>query len=821
MLSEQRRAWVLPVAKIRVWLRAVTARLRGPGGGGLIVVATFGQGVALACYLLAQWDLAALLRDRADDAFYYFQIARNLAAGEFSTFDGGITRTNGYHPLWLLLITPMYWVFDERAALFAIKVFEILLIAGGAALIAAAARLARLPWLLFLAVPTVLYQQRGMLLGLEAAAAAAMLGLLVFALVLVARDSRRWTWLLAAIAFALPWVRLELAAVSVMATAALCLLEGTRPRYAGHGILRAARSRPVVPLVAACAGVLLYFAYNALVFGGPVPVSAATKQFWAQQAWVREGGYSLAEQVREFLRTWPFDDELFVVLETCVYLPLVWWLARGSRSPNDRLALVFLAGIFSISAGHAAKFAQSVVTVHPDHVIQPWYVVPAYLMTALLVPVRACVAVLAIRHLVEPRAPRAAGVMRLGVVASAAMFLLVTTDFNRPFRAITGTAGSSVHNWQIVSYTGAQVMNRVLPEGSVIGSRDAGVIGYFSRFPVVNLDGLVNSHEYLRVRRHLYQRPHGLGVPLQQYQVTKFGLTHFANAQPIDHRINGTVFEGVTTSHPTGDGRFREFKLWSAAALDVGVIVAEARAGAFGGDTWLWDQMAPRFDYHRGDVGVLVDDGLAQVIVRNCVTKHLQGKAFGFSFVARDGAPGQVSFRWDNPRKNHLGFCVTVFDLPHDVAHVVTTSAAVGYTVRNLGNSRVKQLVGETGWPIIYSEYDVYLHENTLVYVTERCTAADTDTRFFLHVTPADPSDLPDHRRRQGFENLDFDFSHTGTKQGDWCVVTRALPAYGISRVTTGQFVPGRRRVWGETVDFPLSQRSRGMGAADAGEGGR
>ena len=783
--------------------------LRARAGWGLLLIAIFGQGVALASYMLAQWDLAALLRATPDDAFYYFQIARNLAEGEFSTFDG-ITRTNGYHPLWLLFITPVYWVFDERSALFAVKIFEILLIASGAALIAAAARLAQLPWLLFLAVPTLLYQQRGMLVGLEAAAALAMLGLLVLALVLVARNPRRWTWLLAAVAFALPWVRLELAAVSIMATAALCILDGARPRDAGHGILRAAWSRPVVPLLAACAGVLLYFSYNGLVFGGVVPVSAATKQMWAQRAWARDGGYSLAEQVREFLRTWPFDDELFVALETCVYLPLVWWLARDSRSPNVRLALVFLAGVFSVSAGHAAKFAQSVVTVNPDLGIPPWYFVPAYLMTVLLVPVRACAAVLAIRHVVEPRAPRAARVMRLAVVTSAAVFLLVTTDFNRPFRAITWTAGSSANNWQVASYTGAQVMNRVLPEGSVIGSWDAGVIGYFSRFPVVNLDGLVNSYEYLRVRQRLsHLVPDGRRAILRQHQVTQHGLTHFANLRPVDHRIDGTLFEGVTTSHPTGDGRFREFKLWSAAAPGRERDRRGGARGAFGDGTWFWEQMAPRFDYQQGDVGMLVDDGLAQVIVRNCVAKHLQGKTFGFSFVARDGGPGQVRFRWDNPRKNHLGYCVTVFDLPNDAAHVVTVSAEGGYAARNLGNSRVKQLVGETGWPIAYSEYDVYLRANTLVYITDRCTPTHTDTRFFLHVTPADPSDLPDHSRREGFENLDFDFRHAGTKQGDWCVVTRELPAYGIRRVTTGQFVPGRGRVWGETVDLPVSQRSR------------
>lgn len=42
-----------------------------------------------------------------DDALYYFAIARNLAHGYGMSFDG-IHSTNGMHPLWLLLITPIF-----------------------------------------------------------------------------------------------------------------------------------------------------------------------------------------------------------------------------------------------------------------------------------------------------------------------------------------------------------------------------------------------------------------------------------------------------------------------------------------------------------------------------------------------------------------------------------------------------------------------------------------------------------------------------------------------------------------------------------------
>ncbi len=41
-----------------------------------------------------------------DDAWFYLQIGRNIALGNGSTFDG-MTFTNGYHPLWMALVTAL------------------------------------------------------------------------------------------------------------------------------------------------------------------------------------------------------------------------------------------------------------------------------------------------------------------------------------------------------------------------------------------------------------------------------------------------------------------------------------------------------------------------------------------------------------------------------------------------------------------------------------------------------------------------------------------------------------------------------------------
>ena len=739
-------------------------------------------GAGLAWYTLVHFDLGSLFHRIVDDAFYYFQIARNLAEGEFSTFDGGITRTNGYHPLWLLLITPAYWIFDPRTALFAIRAFEILLIAGGVALIAVAARLARLPWILLLAAPAALYQRQGMLLGLEAAASLAMLGLLVLALVLVARNPPRWTWLLAAVAFALPWVRLELAAVSVTATVMLCAIEWSRQDApfgaAAGGILRAVRSRPFVPLLGACAGFLLYFAYNGLVFGGPVPVSAAVKQFWSQRRWAQEGGYSLAEQVPATLRSWPFDDELLMALEICVYLPLLWWLTRRSRNADERLALVFLAGAFSLAAGHLAKFAQTVLTVHPAAPIQPWYFVPAYLMTALLVPVRAYVAVLVVRRFVAPLSRRAAGFVGAGIVMAGAAFLVATTDFHRPFREVDGAGASSYRVWRVASYAGTQVMNRVLPEGSVIGSRDAGVVGYFSRFPVVNLDGLVNSYEYLRASKESEESRRSFW--------RRFGITHFANVRPFDTREEGVLFNGVTLS----EGEM-EFKLWSAAPTS-------GQAGGTEGGDWFWERISPHFDYRQNDLGTVVEEGMAQVFVRHCDPGELRDRRFWLSWVSGEGGePAGAWYAWDSPRRNHLGLCVTVFEAPNGAVRI---EELLSVSKRGLG-SFVERLVGDRQ-PVIRSNYDVYLSENALVYVADRCSQDDVDRRFFVHVFPADPGFPWNLLRPHGLDNLDFDFRRAGLRSGDWCVAIRPLPDYEIGRIVTGQFVPGQRRFWEGGIDL-------------------
>ena len=75
-------------------------------------------GVSLLWIALTASFRDVILRFVPDDAFYYLEIARRLRTAGRSTFDG-INATNGYHPLWLLFLIPLWaallvWAFYRR-----------------------------------------------------------------------------------------------------------------------------------------------------------------------------------------------------------------------------------------------------------------------------------------------------------------------------------------------------------------------------------------------------------------------------------------------------------------------------------------------------------------------------------------------------------------------------------------------------------------------------------------------------------------------------------------------------------------------------------
>jgi hypothetical protein len=122
-----------------------------------------------------------------DDAYYYFKVAQNISEGHGSTFDG-INRTNGYHPLWMLVCIPIFalarfdlilplrvllLVMSGLSVVTAILLYRLI----GRIFVPAIGALAAVFWVFSYDVLAILYQQ-----GLESGIAAFFIVLLVYKL---------------------------------------------------------------------------------------------------------------------------------------------------------------------------------------------------------------------------------------------------------------------------------------------------------------------------------------------------------------------------------------------------------------------------------------------------------------------------------------------------------------------------------------------------------------------------------------------------------------------------------------------------------------
>ena len=147
------------------------------------------------------------------------------------------------------------------------------------------------------------------------------------------------------------------------------------------------------------------------------------------------------------------------------------------------------------------------------------------------------------------------------------------------------------------------------------------------------------------------------------------------------------------------------------------------------------------------------------------------------------------------------GECIAVVPLPdYPIAALYTGQAGIWekdlYPPANPDTLRAIYAALSTGQPDVDADFALYLQDNRLIYLRETCAAADTMAGFFLHILPADISDLPAERQAAGFANLDFAFDRWGGSFDGKCLAAVPLPDYPISTIRTGQHIPGQGELW-------------------------
>jgi hypothetical protein len=439
---------------------------------------------SLAARLLVSWgDFDTLLAVLADDSFYSLGIARSISRGYGPTFDG-IALTNGFQPLYVLLVVPIYWIWPGNGlvplhlALSIISIFSVgmLVLLWKIVLKLTQSRTAAFATCCIWAfLPVVFFQE---LKGLETSISSFFVTLCTWYVVSIVSKrayspgvavgfgKRELVTLGSFLGLAL-WARVDNVFLLVAILLFLVWIIGKRALVVGA-------------IAGAAYAPWVLWSYS--MFGTVLQVSGEASRFLyhrdrssfvvgvAESIWSL--GVKLAYEIVGHHR--PFATFLLTNLEFSLLVSVAIALLG--------LLLFKRAVAWRAVMGHVQKLVFLFVfagLVFVFYTLYFWridlrYFSPVYLTLAI-----------AIALLVDGISKRKSslGCVLSWLCAFGAVMLLVLNLLS--IRSRTGN--------KALLYNAARWIDENIDKDALIGSFNAGIIGYFSEHTVINLDGLVNN----------------------------------------------------------------------------------------------------------------------------------------------------------------------------------------------------------------------------------------------------------------------------------------------------------------------------------------
>jgi hypothetical protein len=405
-----------------------------------------------------------------DDYFYYLRVAQNIAAGHGSTFDG-IHRTNGYHPLWMLVNIGLVKLFAGRAFFDALLAVIFLCVL-------ATYWLSRLclrryaPEVIASGCAGVIAAQGLVIMGggMEVVLTIPLLTLLCWYRVCRFRWSPGSAVVYGLLCSAVVLSRLD--------AALFVLLLGCFELFAAREIAATQRMRAAVAFLAGLLPLGVYFAINDAIFHTLMPVSGQVKQLRFSHV------PSSTPWVEAFVTGWTPLRWFLAIPVTCAALFAVVLLWRGRRGGNEasRLEYEHRALVWALLS---SPFVQlMVLCVVSDWVLPPWY-----LYTFVAAALGACLVLVSRGGRMEQ------AVRRVGAPLSIAACFVVLLVF-----AVVQVRNSSRPDKIIYSvYFAARdlsVFAKTHPGIYAMGDH-AGVPSLLIDQPIVQAEGLMMDRSYL------------------------------------------------------------------------------------------------------------------------------------------------------------------------------------------------------------------------------------------------------------------------------------------------------------------------------------
>jgi hypothetical protein len=388
-----------------------------------------------------------------DDAYYYTVVAQHIATTGISTFDGQ-TLTNGYHPLWLLLLVAQDVLFGSSAAV--TITIEVLLTTVGLWFFLQSFRtVSVLFYVAFAAAYTVLAWPM-VARGMEVSLFLFFLGL--FTRVSVEHlDGKERTLALSALAILAIGARLD-AAVFILPTLIVVL----------GSVRRVLLSMTLVSIAGA-----LYVGINLWLFGLPFPVSGAVKSLGGLQL-----NRALLQQMGAYWHGAGTVRSTLSFLNSFVGRPILFFVLVGASMfvtrpgwKSQLFCLGFLVGF--------ALFEVKLVAFS-SWVVWPWYAFPAVIGLAALFHLLDDVMATTMIRLPPRWDAVVAGMLALGLVGLEVR--KGVTELPLSFEAI---------NLEAIARFGTTFAG----DRVAMGDRAGSFAGHYAG-PLTQLEGLVNDRAY-------------------------------------------------------------------------------------------------------------------------------------------------------------------------------------------------------------------------------------------------------------------------------------------------------------------------------------
>ena len=453
--------------------RSVSTRLRhvvpALAGGFLVWLLMSARVVALVRDPSDRWVSAV-----PDDAFYYFQLARNAALLHRWTFDGS-SATSGFHPLWAYALTGLHLVagdLDGRTLLLVLGLVSALGLGVAAALTCTTATHllgpASVPLVVAVFAAPVAVMQASFLMESWIACLVAA----AIVLVVTREGAPRRAVALGVVALGVVGSVTRTDFGVVVVALLVGFLVAARGSLRSDGIRRSG-----LALAGVVAGLGLVALQDLAVSGTVLQTSVRVKQHWTLVPGGIPGADSgalagfdkpLTLLARVFTQVPPLDPAsdphplLWLVGLVLLGAGIAWGVRLRVRSGDlPAMCQPLVAGCLATVAGYLLLYSR-------DGEVQLWYA------ANLLVPCSLLLAATGVAVLRQR-------VLAPGIALAA---LAVTLS------AVTLT---SVPYPNQVSLLRAGTALRDAPDAGTVGAWNAGIIGFTADRGVVNLDGLVND----------------------------------------------------------------------------------------------------------------------------------------------------------------------------------------------------------------------------------------------------------------------------------------------------------------------------------------